>query len=114
MASYARALLALGRVEEALPHAREAMALLEQLGSLLQGATLPPLILAQALDATGHAREARAAMAAAVTRLQRRAARFTNPEWRSRFLALLENRRTLELARAWGVTSGPSQPEASP
>jgi tetratricopeptide (TPR) repeat protein len=112
LAVHGRALLALGRAGEALARARAAIALLERLGGLLQGTTLPPLLLAQALEATGDTDGARAAMAAAITRLQRRAASFTDPEWRARFLALRDNRRTIELARAWGVATGdPSAPD---
>jgi tetratricopeptide (TPR) repeat protein len=106
LAVHGRALLALDRAGEALGRAREAMALVERLGGLLQGATLPPLLLAEALEATGDSSGARAALAAALTRLQRRAACFTNPAWRTRFLALRDNRRTLELARAWGIPAG--------
>ena len=106
LALHGRALLALGRTDEALARAREAVALLDELGGLLQGTSLPPLILAQALQAGGDAEGARAAITAAITRLQRRAASFTDPEWRAHFLARGDNRRTIELARAQGVSTG--------
>jgi serine/threonine protein kinase/tetratricopeptide (TPR) repeat protein len=106
LAVHGRVLLTLGRPAEALERAREAMALLERLGGLLQGITLPPLLLAQALEATGDTVGARAAMVTAIARLQRRAATFTNPECRARFLALRDNRRTIELATAWGIATG--------
>ncbi|HWN68560.1 MAG TPA: protein kinase, partial [Haliangium sp.] len=61
LAVHARALMALGRAAEALARARQAMALLEHLGGLLQGSSLPPLILAQALEASGDTAGARAA-----------------------------------------------------
>jgi tetratricopeptide (TPR) repeat protein len=106
LAVHGRALLSLGRPREALERARQAMALLERLGGLLQGISLPPLLLAQALEATGDPAGARAALVTAIARLQRRAATFTNPEWRARFLSLRDNRRTIELARAWGIATG--------
>jgi hypothetical protein len=77
------------------------MAILDRLGGLLQGESLPPLILAQALTAVGDGQAAAAAIADAAARLHQRAARLPVPEWRESFLAISENRLTLELARAW-------------
>ena len=102
-ATHARALLALGRPAEALVHARKGMDTLTRLGGLLQGESLPPLMLARALHALGHDEVARAALADAVARLERRAARLPDPDWRVRFLAIDENRETHALARAWAV-----------
>jgi serine/threonine protein kinase/tetratricopeptide (TPR) repeat protein len=101
MAARARALLAQGLPQQALKQARSAMAILDRLGGLLQGESLPPLILAQALAAVGDQAAAAAAIADAAARLHRRAARLPVAEWQESFLAIPENRLTLELARAW-------------
>jgi serine/threonine protein kinase/tetratricopeptide (TPR) repeat protein len=101
MAARARALLAQGRPQQALEQARNAMTILDRLGGLLQGESLPPLILAQALHAIGDRQAAAGAIADAATRLHGRAARLPVPAWQERFLAIAENRLTLELARTW-------------
>ncbi len=101
LATHARALLALGQPDEALAKARAAMDILDQLGGLIQGMSLPPLVLARALKATGSEDDAHAAIADAAKRLQARAARFTNPAWKARFLALDDHRQTLDLAKEW-------------
>ncbi|MCX4243533.1 serine/threonine-protein kinase [Paraliomyxa miuraensis] len=98
-AERSRALLGLGRPEQALETAKEAMALLIELGSMLQGESSPPLALAEALLAT-RAPEAAAAVTDAKTRLQTRAARLPRPEWQPTFLARPENARILELPEA--------------
>jgi tetratricopeptide (TPR) repeat protein len=103
LAQRARALLALGRPGEALPLAREAMALLERLGGLLQGESLPPLTLAECLDACGEREAAREAARDALRRLQRRAARLPHEAWRATFLAIEDNLLTAALARRMGV-----------
>jgi tetratricopeptide (TPR) repeat protein len=99
-ASRARALVASGRAEEALGPAREAMAILQELGGLLQGESLPPLVLAEALHALGDESGAREAVADACARLRFRAARLSRPEWCSSFLTIPDNARTLELERS--------------
>jgi len=100
LATRARALLAVGRAADALDDALEAKAKLESLGGLLQGESLPPLVLAEVLAALERADEATAAANDARRRVERRAERLGRPEWRAFFLAVPDNARTLELGRA--------------
>ncbi|NVB79369.1 MAG: AAA family ATPase, partial [Kofleriaceae bacterium] len=102
LATWSRALLANGRAEEAVLRAREAMAILERLGGLLQHETLPPLALARALHGAGDVDAARAAIRDAHARLLRLADRLGDPAWRTSFLALPDHALTLELFAAWG------------
>ncbi len=102
LATWARACLATGEPEAALRHARESFAILGRLGGLLQRESLPPLVLAEALHASGDVAAARAAILDATARLERRTARLPEP-WRGPFLALADHRRTVELRRAWGA-----------
>ncbi len=95
-AERARALVALGRSDEAVLVAREAMAVLVELGSILQGESTPPLALAEALIAAGDP-AATAAIADAKARVLALAARLPRPEWRPSFLARPENARILAL-----------------
>ncbi len=101
MAARARALLALGRPEPALQQARQAVEILDQLGGLLQGESLPPLVLAQTLYACGDHDGAARAIADAAARLQRRVERLPEPAWQAQFLAMPDNALTLELAKTW-------------
>lgn len=97
LATRSRALLALGR--DAIADARAAMQILERLGGLLQGESLPPLALARALHAAGDHAGARAAIADARVRLLRRAERLGDAK--QTFLALPDNALTLQLAAKW-------------
>jgi tRNA A-37 threonylcarbamoyl transferase component Bud32/tetratricopeptide (TPR) repeat protein len=99
-AAQARALVALGRPEEAAPLARAAVATLAALGGLLQGESLPPLALAEALIGCGDRAGAQVAIADAVARLEHRAARLGDEGWRAAFLALPDNVATRALAAA--------------
>jgi tetratricopeptide (TPR) repeat protein len=104
LAALARAVLAAGRVEEALQHARLANERLATIGHVEDYESLVRLILAEALDAAGEVGPARAALRAAHDRLMARAAQIANPDWRSGFLTrLLDNARTLRLARHWNL-----------
>jgi tetratricopeptide (TPR) repeat protein len=103
-AERARALVALGRAGEAVATARQAMASLVELGSMLQGESSPPLALAEALAAAGQLEPARAAARDAVLRLRARAARLPRAEWQPSFLARPENARILALATDLGAT----------
>ena len=104
LAALARAELAAGRVEEALQHARLANERLATIGHVEDYESLVRLILAEALDAAGEVEPARAALRAAHDRLMARAAQIVNPDWRSGFLTrLLDNARTLRLARRWNL-----------
>ena len=99
-ATHGRALLALGRVDAALALAEAAMTALDRLGGLLQGESLPPLLLASARMAAGDAEGARAAAEDAMARLTNRADRLGDARWRELFLARAENMRTAEIASA--------------
>jgi hypothetical protein len=70
---------------DALPPAREAFAILEQLGALDEGEMLVRLALAEALGAAGRADEARAVVDVACGRLDVLAARL-DPELAAGFL----------------------------
>ncbi len=99
LAIRARALLDLGRPAEALEVAQAAMALLHDMGAIVEGESLLRLTHAEALLATGKAAEARAAIATAHAWLLDKAAHIDNPAWRQSFLdRVAENRRILELA----------------
>ena len=100
LACRARALLQLDRAAEALECARAAMEILERLGGLLQGETLPPLVLALSLLASGDRNGAIAAAADAKRRLNFRASRLGNPSWRSTFMMLPESIDTMLLPDA--------------
>jgi len=91
----ARALVRLGRAAEALEDARAAVATLDALDGLLQGESIPPLALVEALRACGE--DATSAIASAKARLARRADRLGRDEWRASFLAIAENAATLAL-----------------
>jgi tetratricopeptide (TPR) repeat protein len=101
LAVLARALLGLGRAEEALDAAREAHRILDELGGVLLGESLPPLVLAEALAATGDTEGAFAAIQHARARLLRRAEHIADPDLRRMFFATRDNARTLALAEAW-------------
>lgn len=98
-ACLARASLAIGDHGRGLDLAVEACSTLEQMGGLLQGESLPPLILGEALAAVGRTDDANRAFEAAARRLEKRAARLGNGTWAKSFLRLHDNRRTLELAQ---------------
>jgi serine/threonine protein kinase/tetratricopeptide (TPR) repeat protein len=93
-----RALLRLGRVEPALAAAEGALAILDRVGGLLQGSSLPPLAWAEALHRAGQQDRARAAAEDARGRLLARAARLPEPSWRTSFLAIAEHAETQALA----------------
>jgi len=95
LATRARALLAAGRAEAALADAERAMATLESHGGLLQGESLPPLVLAQVLRALGREDEARRVADDGRARIERRAERLGRPEWRSLFLSIPDNAATM-------------------
>ncbi|HEX2574067.1 MAG TPA: protein kinase [Polyangia bacterium] len=99
----ARVLLGTGRPAEALARAREAMALLEELGTCPEGKEAEVrLVYVEALAATGDAAGARAALAAARRRLRTRADMIHEAAWRRSFLEEVKpHARTLALAREW-------------
>ncbi|WP_437581969.1 protein kinase domain-containing protein [Sorangium sp. So ce887] len=98
----ARALLGLGRTDEAMRAAAEASSQLSELGTLEGGEPLVRLTYAEALAASGRHAEAMAAIASARTALLARAEKLIDPTWRERFLRdVPDNARTLDLARQW-------------
>jgi tetratricopeptide (TPR) repeat protein len=106
LAALARAVLAQGRPDEALEHARRAHEMLDAVGHVEEYESLVRLVLAEALAASGDQAGARTALAAAASRLTARAGLIQDTAWRESFLTrLTDNRRTLELARAWGVAA---------
>lgn len=108
LATLARAHLAQGSVTEARTVAAEALEQLESLGGIEEGEAAVRLVYAEALDQSGKPDQARAHISMALARLQQRAARISDANWRGRFLQQVpENRRTLELALAWGAEAAP-------
>ncbi|MBL9023726.1 MAG: protein kinase [Myxococcales bacterium] len=102
LAAGARALLALGRIDDALLMARDAASLLASRGGVEDGEAHIRLTLAEALEAAGDSTAARAAIAAARDHLLAKAAKISDADLRSTFLtAVKENAKTLELAGLW-------------
>ena len=94
--------LRLGQGEEALRNASDALARLESLGAILEGAELIRLTHARALHAQGRVADAHAAIADARTRLLRSAALIGDPELRASFLERVRvHADTLRLAGEW-------------
>jgi hypothetical protein len=91
------------RAAEALPVAREAHAILEELGEIEEGEAMVRVVYAEALRATGARREFEQIARAARDRLLDRADKISDAAWRERFLtAVPDNARTLVL---WGVAA---------
>jgi tetratricopeptide (TPR) repeat protein len=96
LAALARALLAGGQTDEALSASRQAMALLDELGSMDEGESWVRLVWAEALAAAGDVVGAVDARRAACDRLRERAAKIRDPVRRESFLTRIpENARTL-------------------
>lgn len=109
LAAKTRALLALGQPLKALAASEEAMRRLESIGAIEEGEGLVRLVHAEALHANGRGRQAKETLEAARNRLFARAARITDLTWRSSFVdRVVEHRRTLELAEAWGLEDVPT------
>lgn len=101
---WSRAVAADGRLEEALAHARKAVALAKNGGLLEMFAGTAELALAEVEHALGHAAEARAALAEAQRHVTAIADRLLDPAVRERYLANPHpNGEILALARAWGA-----------
>jgi tetratricopeptide (TPR) repeat protein len=101
VAVLARALLAEGRLDEALESASAAWTTLTTLGSVEEGDAVIRLVYAEALAAAGLHDDFVRAIAEAKDRLLERAAKISDPGWRARFLAgVPDNARTLALAGA--------------
>ncbi|MFT3770948.1 MAG: tetratricopeptide repeat protein [Minicystis sp.] len=99
LAVQARAVLRQDRAADALPLARDALAILDGIGAVEEGESLVRLVHAEVLAGTGDRAACLAAAAAAAERLLARAARISDPAWRERFLTSVpENAQTLALA----------------
>ncbi|HEY4179726.1 MAG TPA: protein kinase [Kofleriaceae bacterium] len=99
LARLSNTLLALRRDHEAFEMAREAHALLDELGGIEEGESLIRLMIGETLHATGDASAARVAIGRARDRLLERASKITDLALRESFLANRpENARTLALA----------------
>jgi hypothetical protein len=104
LAILAQALLAQGRVPEALEAARDAHERLVALGGIDDGESIISLAWAEALSAAGDQAGARAAIAQAKSRLLERAAKILDPAARDGFLTRVpENARTLACAADWSA-----------
>jgi serine/threonine protein kinase/tetratricopeptide (TPR) repeat protein len=103
LACHARAILPAGRsdaavIAVALDEARRAVAMLESLGGLLQGESLPRVVLAAVLEATGDVDAAHEQRRLARVDLLRRADRLARPDWRARFVVIPEHAEILSVA----------------
>jgi hypothetical protein len=95
----ARATHAAGDTAGALAHAEEALAALSA-HAVEEGEALIQLVHAEALLASGRAAEARACASRAAARLEERARRIKDLEWRDELLRCVPTHaRILELAR---------------
>jgi tetratricopeptide (TPR) repeat protein len=87
---------------DALDTAREAVALLDSLGSIEEGDTLVRLVSAEALYACGYGEEAISAIKLAKSHLLSQSDKISSSHWRQSFLENVpENARTMSLARQW-------------
>ena len=102
LAAASQALLAGGRVEEALAAAREAHATLTMLGGIEEFEAMIRLAYAESSWAAGHFAVAREVIAVARDRVHAQAAAIADPAVRARFLANVpDNVRIAALARTW-------------
>ena len=107
LAALSRALLAQGRHEEALATASNGMAILDALVRVEEGEASLRLVYAEALFEAGHLERAQAVILHARERLEERAGKIKDERSRRSFLEnVIENARTLSLAREWSVRSG--------
>jgi hypothetical protein len=104
MAHLIKALAAQGRGHEAATAAKDGLALLRR----LKGAGFAEISFraaaVEALDGAGEREEAARVLRETCLELEARAARILDPEMRHSFVSnVADNRRVLELARAWGT-----------
>jgi hypothetical protein len=105
LATMAAMLLARGgSVSDALNHAREAQAMLDEMGGVDEGEALIRLTYARCLHAAGALPEAKAAIVLARERLHERASLIEAPELRRSFLEQLPDHvLTASLAEEWSL-----------
>jgi serine/threonine protein kinase/tetratricopeptide (TPR) repeat protein len=102
LATLARAHLLRAQNHEALETAREAYRLLESLRNIESGESLVRLVMAEALDVTGAAEEARSIIHQACDVLRARANTISRADWRRSFLENIPDHvRMLALAERW-------------
>jgi len=102
LAVSARIQLELGRTDEALEHATEAMNILRRIGHMEEGETLVRLCFARCLHASGRYAEAQRAIVEARERVLAEAHMLRDSGLRTSFLVRVpENARVLALARRW-------------
>lgn len=106
LATRAQLHLRRGDVSTALADASAAYTGLQALDRVQEGESVIRLTWAEALAAAGRPVEAAEALAAAVSNLDHRAAMIEQEYLRVSFRGLPENRRILDLARAWRTASG--------
>jgi eukaryotic-like serine/threonine-protein kinase len=101
------ALLAQHRTAEALAAANDAHEILASLGRIDRGESIVRLALAEARRAAGDEAGAREATQLAYEHVTARAVSIEDPELRASYLAIIENRATVRLARELGVAVSP-------
>ncbi|MET0592627.1 MAG: AAA family ATPase, partial [Polyangiaceae bacterium] len=102
LAARARALLCVGRGEDALRDAESAVAILDKLVRVEEGEAAARLVFAESLAACGQSAAAAVAIAIARERILARSAEMHRADWKQSFLErVTDNVRTLELSRAW-------------
>lgn len=102
LATFAKARLSAGRLEEALALIVDALERVKKTGETEGGDALLYLVYAETLHALGDQPGANGAIATARDRLRERAAKIGDPVLRRSFLEnVADNARTLEFARAW-------------
>ncbi len=106
-AALAEVLLARGRIEDAEVFADDACRVLDEMGHLDEGESVVRLVRIEVLLARGRRKEAKVVADAARQAIFARASRIREPSWRSTFLAVRENARTLELASLLETPGGP-------
>jgi eukaryotic-like serine/threonine-protein kinase len=103
-ANLARLRLRQQRVPEARTAARQAMAILEELGQVEDGEMTIRLQEARTAHASGETARAREILGGALEKLRDRAARIQDPAVRESFLRRVpENAELLALEQAWNV-----------
>jgi 2-hydroxychromene-2-carboxylate isomerase len=99
-----RALADQGRGREAATVARDGLALLRALKGTGFSELAFRAAAVEALDGAGEREEAARVLREACLEIEARAARIPDPEMRHSFVSnVADNRRVLELARAWGT-----------
>ncbi len=91
LSALASALSTAGRAEEAVLVAREAVSLLESVGTAFCNETAVPMALSSALHQAGAQSEALHYLFETRQRILYRASRIPRPDWRERFLAIAEH-----------------------